>query len=111
MRLLIGQQDDVPAETGEVLRAGLETATWITVDDAGARHQSANAVRTQIGNDNSAWFATTGSRSSLNLLGLLRAGDTDSVIDDVALDYMREQDLAGPLLQKLAAEPTAHVCR
>jgi hypothetical protein len=25
-------------ELGGVLRAGLETARWITVDDAGARH-------------------------------------------------------------------------
>jgi hypothetical protein len=46
MRLLIGQQDDFLAETGEVLRAGLETATWITADDTGARHKAANAVGT-----------------------------------------------------------------
>jgi len=39
-----------------VLRAGLETADWITVDDTGARHRGANAVCTQIGNDSFAWF-------------------------------------------------------
>src|SRR5664279_227850 len=52
MRLLIDRQDDFLGETVEVLRAGLETAPWITVDDTGARHRGANAVCTQIGNDN-----------------------------------------------------------
>jgi len=97
MRLLIDQQDDFLAETSEVLGAGLETADWITVDDTGARHQATNAVCTQIGNDSFAWFGTTGSKSRLNFLSLLRAGHTEYVINDVALDYMRDHDLAGPL--------------
>jgi hypothetical protein len=70
MRLLIEQQDDFLAETNEVLRAGLETATWVTVDDTGARHQANNAVCTQIGNDNFAWFGTTDSKSRLNFLSV-----------------------------------------
>jgi hypothetical protein len=49
MRLLIDQQDAFLAETKAVLRAGLETADWVTVDDTGARHRAANAVCTQIG--------------------------------------------------------------
>jgi hypothetical protein len=61
MRLLIDGQDAFLDETREVLRAGLETANWVTVDDTGARHRGANAVCTQIGNDSFAWFATTGS--------------------------------------------------
>ena len=42
MRLLIDRQDDFLTETREVLRAGLETAAWITVDDTGARHAGKN---------------------------------------------------------------------
>ena len=103
MRLLIDQQDDFLSENTEVLRAGLETADWISADDTGARHRGANAVCTQIGNDNFAWFGTTGSKSRQNFLTLLRAGHTDYVINDVALDYMRDHDLAGPLVGKLAA--------
>ena len=102
MRLLIDRQDDFLTETREVLRAGLETADWITVDDTGARHRGANAVCTQIGNDNFAWFGTTGSKSRLNFLELLRAGHTDYVINDAALDYMREHALAGPVIRQLA---------
>jgi hypothetical protein len=103
MRLLIDEQGDFLAETRAVLRAGLAAADWITVDDTGARHRGANAVCTQIGNDNFAWFGTTGSKSRLNFLDLLRAGHTDYVINDAALDYMRDHALAGPVIQQLAA--------
>ena len=102
MRLLIDRQDDFLTEAREVLRAGLETADWITVDDTGARHRGANGVCTQIGNDNFAWFGTTGSKSRLNFLDLLRAGHTDYTINDTALEYMREHALAGTLVQRLA---------
>ena len=103
MRLLIDGQDEFLTESCDVLRAGLETADWVSVDDTGARHRGANGVCTQIGNDHFTWFATTGSKSRLNFLQLLRAGHTDYVINDAALDYMREHDLAGPLVQQLAA--------
>src|ERR1700749_5048811 len=105
MRLLIDRQDEFLTETREVLRAGLETADWITVDDTGARHQGVNGVCTQIGNDNFAWFGTTGSKSRLNFLDLLRAGHTDYVINEAALAYMREHALAGPTIARLAEHP------
>jgi len=102
MRLLIDEQEDFLTEAREVLRAGLETAEWVSVDDTGARHRGANAICTQIGNDAFTWFGTTNSKSRLNVLDLLRAGHTDYVINDAALDYMREHALAGTLVQQLA---------
>jgi len=105
MRLLIAGQDEFLAEARDVLRAGLETASWITVDDTGARHKGSNGVCTQIGNDNFAWFATTSSKSRLNFLDLLRAGYTDYLINDAALTYMRERALAGPIIARLAEHP------
>ncbi|MGH7117505.1 MAG: IS66 family transposase [Acetobacteraceae bacterium] len=114
MRLLIGGQDEFLAEAREVLRAGLETASWITVDDTGARHKGVNGVCTQIGNDDFAWFATTKSKSRVNFLDLLRAGHSDYVINDAALAYMRQRALSGPVMTRLAehtdkqfAEPAA----
>ena len=47
-------------EARDVLRAGLETAAWVTVDDTGARHKAANGFCTQIGNEHFTWFGTTG---------------------------------------------------
>src|SRR3954447_23200150 len=102
MRLLIAGQGGFLTETREVLRAGLQTARWVSVDDTGARHRNANAVCTQIGNDKFAWFGTTRSKSRLNFLDLLRAGHTDYVINDAALDYMRQHGLAGTLVHRLA---------
>src|ERR1700690_1579520 len=102
MRLLIDGQDVFLDETREVLRAGLATADWVTVDDTGARHRGANAVCTQIGNDSFAWFGTTGSKSRQNFLELLRAGHTGYVVNDVALEYMREHYLSGTVVRHLA---------
>jgi hypothetical protein len=68
VRLLISGQDGFCAEAQAVLRAGLESAAWISVDDTGARHRADNAVCTQIGNDHFAWFGTTASKSRLNFL-------------------------------------------
>jgi len=108
MRLLIDGQDDFLAETRDVLRAGLQSGSWITVDDTGARYRGANAVCTQIGNDNFAWFGTTGSKSRVNFLSLLRAGHTDYTINEAALDYMREHDLVAALVDRLATHQQRH---
>ncbi|HMD59768.1 MAG TPA: transposase, partial [Steroidobacteraceae bacterium] len=105
VRLLIGGQDAFLAEARDVLRTGLETASWITVDDTGARHKGRNGVCTQIGNDKFAWFGTTGSKSRLNFLDLLRAGHTDYTINDAALAYMRERALSGSVTARLAEHP------
>ena len=105
MRLLIAGQDDFLAETREVLRVGLQTAPWVTVDDTGARHRGVNGVCTQVGDDRFTWFGTTGSKSRLNFLELLQAGHTDYVVNPTALEYMREHALAGPVIQLLQAHP------
>jgi hypothetical protein len=105
VRLLIDVQGEFLMEARDVLRAGLKTAGWITVDDTGAPHRGANGVCTQIGNDDFAWFGTTGSKSRLNFLDLLRAGHTDYLINHAALSYMRERALSGPVIARLAGHP------
>ena len=102
VRLLIAGKDSFLDEARGVLRAGLQSAAWITVDDTGARHKAKNGFCTQIGNAQFAWFATTGSKSRLNFLELLRAGHGDYVINAEALAYMRARALAGPLIARLA---------
>jgi hypothetical protein len=107
VRILIDGQDRFINEARQVLRTGLETSPWVTVDDTGARHKACNGVCTQIGNDRFAWFGTTGSKSRRNFLELLRAGHGDYVINADAVDYMRGYALSGPVLQLLAhAEQT-----
>jgi len=96
------RREEFTSEARDVLRAGLETACWISVDDTGARHKAKNGVCTQIGNDFFAWFGTTFLKSRLNFLSLLRAGHEDYVINDAALDYMRQHTLSNRVIDLLA---------
>jgi len=105
VRLLYTGHDGFHAEAREVLLAGLTNAAWITVDDTGSRHQAKNGFCTQIGNDHFTWFGTTGSKSRLNFLSLLRAGHGDYVINAAALAYMRERALAAYVIDQLAEHP------
>ena len=108
VRLLVDGQEPFVDEARDVLRAGLRAAGWISVDDTGARHKGANATCTQIGNDAFTWFATTASKSRLNFLRLLCAGHGDYVINDAALAYMRQRNLAGSLISRLEAAEAKH---
>jgi hypothetical protein len=104
-RLLTDKQEDFVAEAQDVLRAGLETSPYVSVDDTGARHQAKNGFCTQIGNDWFTWFGTRSSKTRLNFLELLRAGHTDYVLNDAAYGYMRKHALSAPLIASLAAQP------
>jgi hypothetical protein len=108
VRLLNEGQGTFLDEAREVLRAGLSAASWISVDDTGARHQHQNGVCTQLGNDHFTAFVTTASKSRLNFLRVLRAGYRDYVINAEALAYMRQRALAGPVITSLAEHPERH---
>lgn len=104
-RLLTEKQDDFIGEAQDVLRAGLATSPWISVDDTGARHAGKNGFCTQIGNDRFTWFGTRPSKSRLNFLDLLRAGHGAYVLNDAAYSYMRNRALPAALIARLAAQP------
>jgi hypothetical protein len=70
------------------------------VDDSGARHQGKNGYVTHIGNDFFAWFQSTDSKSRINFLSLLRAGNDEYYLNDAALFYMKQHKLpAAPLAE------------
>jgi len=108
IRLLTDGQESFLNEASAVLRAGLSSAAWITVDDTGARHKAKNGFCTQIGNEHFAWFGTTFSKNRANFLNLLRAGHRDYVINAEALAYMRERSLAAHVITRLADHPDRH---
>ena len=105
VRLLTSRLDDLVAEDREVLRAGLATARWVTVDDTAARHARRDGVTTQVGDDRFTAFRTGTSKSRQAFLSVLRAGHGEYVIDAAALAYMRGRALAGPVIDRLAAHP------
>ena len=93
------------AEDQEVLRAGLATARWITVDDTAARHARKDGFTTQVGDDRFAVFRTGPSKSREAFLSVLRAGHTDYVVNAAALDHMRGHSLSGQVVALLDAHP------
>jgi hypothetical protein len=101
-RLLTEKHQDFLDEARDVLRAGLETSPWVSVDDTGARHKAKNGFCTQIGNDWFTCFATRSSKTRRNFLDLLRAGHTDYVLSEAAFDYLRDRDLSAPVIARLA---------
>ena len=105
VRLLTGSLDDLVAEDQEMLRAGLATARWVTVDDTAARHARKDGFTTQVGNNCFAVFRTGASKSREAFLSVLRAGHTDYVVNAAALDYMRMHGLSGQVAALLDAHP------
>jgi hypothetical protein len=103
--LLSGHNEPFFAEKDHLLEVGLEVSAFITVDDSGARHQGRNGYVTQIGNDFFAWFSSTESKSRINFLQLLQAGEPVYGLNDEALAYWVEQGLPQALRQGLMAHP------
>ena len=92
-QILLRGKESFHAEKDDILQAGLDASSYVTVDDSGARHQGKNGFVTHIGNHLFGWFESTGSKSRINFLELLRAGKTDYYLSEVALAYMKRQRL------------------
>jgi FtsZ-binding cell division protein ZapB len=93
-------------EKQEILTTGIEISSYVQTDDTGARHDGKNGYCTYLGNDLFAWFQSTGTKSRINFLQLLQGGvDLDGVhryiVDNAAIDYMKEEKLPANPLQKL----------
>lgn len=104
-RILTHDRDDFHQEKAEVLQAGLEEASYVGVDDTGARHDGKNGFCTAIGNDLFAYFCSTDSKSRLNFLMVLRGASTGYAINEVTLAYWQKQKLALKVIESLNAEP------
>ena len=98
--------DVLPRNRG---RDVLVTASYIGVDDTGARHDGKNGYCTAIGNDLFAYFESTDSKSRLNFLQVLRGKCRGYAINEVASDYWRQQKLPLEWLEKLDAGPACFV--
>lgn len=108
VRLISHGLEALAAEDHEVLRTGLETARWITVDDTSSRHGAKDGFVTQLGDNRFAAFRTTCSKSRRAFLATLQAGRASFVVNDQALAYMRQHIKQAPLLGALAAHPERH---
>jgi hypothetical protein len=103
-RLLTENKEPFHQEKTNLLATGVAVSSYIHVDDTGARHAGKNGYCTHIGNELFAWFESTGSKSRINFLELLRMGHSDYVINEDALDYMKNQKLPQEPLRLLQRE-------
>ena len=104
-RILTHDKDGFHQEKAEVLESGLQTASYVGVDDTGARHDGKNGYCTAIGNDLFAYFESTDSKSRLNFLKVLRGSGTGYAINDVASGYWLRQKLSQKLIERLNEGP------
>lgn len=104
-RILTHGKEGFHQEKAEVLQAGLQTASYVGVDDTTARHDGKNGFCTAIGNDLFAYFESTDSKSRLNFLSVLRGPGTAYAINEVALAYWLRQKLPQKLIESLGSEP------
>lgn len=92
-RLLNEEHQIFEQEQHQVLKAGLETATYIHTDDTGARHNGKNGYCTVIGNDNFAYFHSSDSKSRENFLEILQAGEEKYVLNEDAKVYLENYQI------------------
>jgi len=101
VRLLTAKLETFRAEDEAVLKAGLGGA-YVTVDDTGARHAGKSGYATQIGSDRFCVFRSGATKSRLAFLSRLCGGASLYVINDAALDYMKERGLPQVVIDKFA---------
>ncbi len=106
--ILTTGHDALHREKEDLLKVGLVVSGYVTVDDSGARHKGKNGYVTHIGNDYFSWFSSTDSKSRINFLELLRAGETDYRLTEEAFNYMKQQKLAHKSL--IALQDHADAC-
>ena len=110
VRLLGGGLEGLVSEDQAVLRAGLKSAGWISVDDTGAPHAGRNGYVTHLGDRRFAVFRSGFSKSRRAFLGLLQAGCSDHVVNDAALTRMREMNMAAGQIEALAKHADKRFC-
>jgi hypothetical protein len=111
VRFLSQGLEGLESEDQAVLKAGLETGKWITVDDTSARHANKNMFTTQLGDNRFAVFRTGPCKSRRRFLSVLQCGREDYVVDEAALARMRQMSLPGDLIDALTAHPDKRFVR
>ncbi len=101
--ILIENKDRYHEEKDRILAVGLQVSSYINVDDTGARHNGKNGYCTHIGNESFSWFESTGSKSRINFLKLMRAGHSDYLINTDAIAYMGANKLPQYVLEPIIA--------
>jgi len=99
--IIIDTASTLKKEYHNIAKAGIATAQDIRVDDTGARHKGKNAASLMIQNDFFTHLVTSSGKSRKNFLLALRGNYSDYVIDEHALEYIKQYNPKQELLKKL----------
>lgn len=91
--IIIENKNAFVQEVTELLPAAVKAEEQVQTDDTGGRHKGKNQYTTIIGNSFFSIFATTGSKSRINFLKLLQCGKEEYLINEDALEYLKQMQL------------------
>ncbi len=106
--LLTQNHEAFHQEKEEVLETGIACSRMLLVDDTGARHDGSNGFCTVIGNEAFTVFASTPSKSRINFLSLLQGQRRSHVLNQTAVDYMRQVKMSDKWINHLSAYGETH---
>ena len=101
-RLLTENHDAFHQEKDSLLPAAREVSQYFHTDDTSARHQGQSGHTLHIGNEWFASFFTTGSKSRVNFLEILRQPFDDYVLSGDALFYLEYHGATQKLQRQMA---------
>lgn len=84
-----------------ILAAGIKEASYIRVDDTGAKHQHKNNYCTHIGGEYFAYYKTTSSKSRENFLKILLQNKEGYVINQAFIWHLFQLGVEDDLLNRL----------
>ena len=102
-KILTEGHDDFHQEKEELLAAGLAGSDYLQVDDTGARHQGKNGYCLFVGNPMFAYFHSSDSKSRINFLSCLQGQKSLYLLNDVAVEYMKQVKMADKWVTALLA--------
>ena len=97
-QILLEEADRFAQVSEEILRSGLEEASYIRVDDTGAQHKHKNSYCTHIGGEHFAYYKTTFSKSRENFLSILCQGKEGYQINDAMIWHLRRCGIKNSIL-------------
>lgn len=86
--ILLSEAAGFSSVSEEILKAGLEAASYIRTDDTGEKHQYKGAYCTHIGGKHFAYFKTTFSKSRGNFLKILLQGKEGYHINEAMIWHL-----------------------
>jgi len=86
--LLLNEAQSYSDISEAILKAGMEEAPYIRVDDTGEKHQHKNSYCTHIGGRYFAYYTTSSSKSRQNFLRILLQGKEGYVINEAMIWHL-----------------------